>query len=143
MINFSTKRVGGFRFFKIGRVNISVSVSREYRPLPNADRLHIARSFGMLAAFYVAFMALALLIVPSVAHAGEPAYVLLAQHAETDGINAYALDTGLTYDDCTSAIDHIGATVQLMPAIAVSRHAVTLSCQPSTIIVDGQENDGN
>lgn len=98
MINFSTKRVGGFRFFKIGRINISVSVSREYRPLPNADRLHIARSFGMLAAFYVAFMAIALLVVPSVAHAGEQTYSLVSFQSG----QMFVLDHNLTASDCVS-----------------------------------------
>lgn len=32
-LNISTRRVGGLRFIKIGRINIAFSLSREYRPL--------------------------------------------------------------------------------------------------------------
>lgn len=34
LLNVSTRRVGGLRFFKLGRICISISVSRrDYRPL--------------------------------------------------------------------------------------------------------------
>lgn len=33
IFNFSTKRVGGLRFVKLGRLTFCFSVSREYRPL--------------------------------------------------------------------------------------------------------------
>jgi len=32
-LNWSTRRIGGLRFIKIGRINISFSVSKEFRPL--------------------------------------------------------------------------------------------------------------
>lgn len=33
MFNISTRRVGGIRFLKIGRLTFAFSVSRVYRPL--------------------------------------------------------------------------------------------------------------
>lgn len=33
MFNISTRRFGGIRFFKFGRLNISFSVSRAYRAI--------------------------------------------------------------------------------------------------------------
>ncbi len=33
IFNFSTKRVGGLRFVKLGRLTISFSVARDYRAL--------------------------------------------------------------------------------------------------------------
>lgn len=33
MFNFSMRRVGGIRFLKLGRLNLSFSVSRTYRPI--------------------------------------------------------------------------------------------------------------
>ena len=33
LFNISTRRVGGIRFLKIGRLTFSFCVSREYRPL--------------------------------------------------------------------------------------------------------------
>jgi hypothetical protein len=33
LVNFSTRRVGGIRFFKLGRFTLAFSVSREYRAL--------------------------------------------------------------------------------------------------------------
>jgi hypothetical protein len=100
MFNFSTRRVGGLRFFKIGRINISISVSSEYRPLANPDRLNVSRSLGMLAAFYGLFMAIALLIVPTVAHASEQTYSLVSfQQGQM-----FVLDSHLTRQDCASEL---------------------------------------
>lgn len=33
MFNISTRRVGGIRFLKIGRITISIAVARTYKPL--------------------------------------------------------------------------------------------------------------
>jgi hypothetical protein len=33
MLNFSTRRVGGLRFIKLGRLTFMFCLSREYRPL--------------------------------------------------------------------------------------------------------------
>lgn len=33
MFNVSTRRIGGLRFFKIGRLCFSFCLTREYRPL--------------------------------------------------------------------------------------------------------------
>jgi hypothetical protein len=33
VINFDTRRVGGVRFVKLGRLTLSFSVSRSYRPI--------------------------------------------------------------------------------------------------------------
>ena len=33
MFNFSTRRIGGLRFFKLGRLCLSFCVTREYRAL--------------------------------------------------------------------------------------------------------------
>ncbi len=33
LFNISTRRVGGLRFLKIGRLTFCFSISREYRPL--------------------------------------------------------------------------------------------------------------
>jgi hypothetical protein len=32
-VNFSTRRVGGLRFVKLGRLTIMVCLSKEYKPL--------------------------------------------------------------------------------------------------------------
>jgi len=39
MLNISTRKVGGLRFIKIGRLCISFCVTREYRPMRPLDRL--------------------------------------------------------------------------------------------------------
>lgn len=36
MLNFSTRRVGGLRFVKIGRITIMFCLSRQYKSLHNA-----------------------------------------------------------------------------------------------------------
>lgn len=36
MFNFSTRKVGGLRFIKIGRLTISFSVARTYKPMKPA-----------------------------------------------------------------------------------------------------------
>lgn len=33
MFNISTRRIGGIRFLKIGRLTISFAVARQYKPL--------------------------------------------------------------------------------------------------------------
>lgn len=33
IFNFCTRRIGGIRFIKLGRFNLSFSISREYRGL--------------------------------------------------------------------------------------------------------------
>jgi hypothetical protein len=33
LFNVSYRKVGGLRFFKLGRLNLSFSVSRSYKPL--------------------------------------------------------------------------------------------------------------
>jgi hypothetical protein len=33
LFNFDTRRVGGIRFIRLGRIFLSFGVSREYRPL--------------------------------------------------------------------------------------------------------------
>jgi hypothetical protein len=33
IFNFSTRKVGGLRFVKLGRLTLSFSVSREYKPM--------------------------------------------------------------------------------------------------------------
>ena len=36
-LNFSTRKVGGLRFVKIGRLTLSWSISRKFKPLPTAE----------------------------------------------------------------------------------------------------------
>jgi hypothetical protein len=33
MLNFSTRKVGGLRFFKLGRFTLMFCISKEYKPL--------------------------------------------------------------------------------------------------------------
>lgn len=47
ILNLSTRRVGGIRFIKIGRINISVSLSNEYTPLESARRAQIPGFFDL------------------------------------------------------------------------------------------------
>jgi len=39
MINFSTRRVGGIRFIKLGRFTLMFCMSRGYRPLKQPGQL--------------------------------------------------------------------------------------------------------
>lgn len=36
-LNFSTRKVGGLRFIKIGRLTLSWSISTKFRPLPTEE----------------------------------------------------------------------------------------------------------
>jgi len=37
IFNFSTRRVGGLRFIKIGRLTLSYSLAKAYKPLKGAN----------------------------------------------------------------------------------------------------------
>jgi hypothetical protein len=134
MINFSTRRVGGLRFVKIGRLNISWSISR--RPAGERSTLETLAIYGMA-------LFLAIFLAPVAAHAADASYALMAYHAEPAGIGAYILDKGLTADDCNREIDNAGATVSLEPGNIVALHTVVLFCKPEARIIHGIEDNAD
>jgi hypothetical protein len=48
MINVSTRKVGGLRFVKIGRLTMMFCVSRQYRPLGERTRRPVPRPMLLL-----------------------------------------------------------------------------------------------
>lgn len=116
LINFSTARVGGLRFVKLGRLTFSFTISREYKPLKGGDTAMLYKSLKLLGIFYIAFMGLALGGAHLLERGAQAFDSAVERHAERLAMadtfeliedkngNRYVLDYDLTREDCQAAM---------------------------------------
>lgn len=96
MFNISTRRVGGLRFVKIGRLTFSFCISRQYRPFGQrqASRRRCGGAGPAAGAGLVrqAMQTFAFLLLLTFAGPGDDV-----------ASESHVLDTGLTMADCLAA----------------------------------------